>query len=350
VTAEAQFVPRDVEDLVSSIEALSRAPGEDRDACTLWSQRLHLARNADDCVELFIEGTLESFAQTPVGRGLEFGQFRETRNAREFSALVIRSGPGGGWVRPMAHLAYEAVQAIHQDPQITNEALLLAVGPFLRLVIAKELLSTEQQVGLTGELIFLQELLNAASALGVSSRTALGRWTGWGAASRDFKGGGIAVEVKATGGPSRQHWVHPMYQLLAAASSGEKVFVCSIGLRVDRSRPYRLTTAIERILESLPGDSHEQFIELIGRYGGKGFSMSQWRQYELEPGFLVTQPPALFRVDELKEILRPESFIGGDPPARVVDMRYLLSLDGLPAISQVQREAVLRELVLEKSL
>src|SRR5207247_1645832 len=113
---------------------------------------LHLARNADDCIELFIEGALESFAQSAVGHGLEFGRFREMRNAREFSALVIRSGPGASWVRPMAHLAYEAVQAVHHDPEITNEALLRTLGPFLRLAIAKELLSTEHQVGLTGEL------------------------------------------------------------------------------------------------------------------------------------------------------------------------------------------------------
>jgi hypothetical protein len=164
-------------------------------------------------------------------------------------------------------------------------------------------------------------------------------------ASRDFKGGGIAVEVKATGAPARQHWVHPMCQLLPEPNSGERVFVCSMGLRVDRSRSYRLTSAIERILESLPADSHEQFWNRLGHYGGKGFDKSQWRQYELEPGFLVTQPPALFRVDELKDILRPESFDGGRPPARIVDMRYLLSLEGLTPVSQIQREVILRDLV-----
>src|SRR5262245_9310671 len=246
----------------------------------------------------------------------------------------------------MAHLAYEAVQAVHQNPQITNETLLRSLGPFLGLAIAKEILSTEQQVGLTGELIFLQELLNAATALGVPSKTALSRWTGWSAASRDFKGEGIAVEVKATEGPSRQHWVHPMYQLLPDPNSGEKVFVCSIGLRVDRSRPYRLTTAIKGILDSLPDEPHERFVEQLSRYGGRGFEMAQWRQYELEPGFLVTQAPALFRVDELGDILRPESFIDGKPPDRAVDIRYLLSLEGLQAVSQVQRQVLLRGLLL----
>jgi Putative PD-(D/E)XK family member, (DUF4420) len=279
------------------------------------------------------------------GGGLEFGRFKEMRNAREFSALVIRSGPGIAWLRPMAHLTYEASQAIHQDPHITNEALLVAVDPFLRLVIGRQLLSTEHQMGLTGELIFLQELVNAANALGVSTRIALERWTGWDTASRDFKGGAVAVEVKATGGPSRQHWVHPMYQLLSNPGAGEKVYLCSIGLRVDRSRSYRLTTAIERIRESLAVDCHEQFTERLCRYGGSGFDMAHWRQYELEPGFLGTQPLALFRVDECKDILRPESFVGGLPPARVADVRYRLSLEGLPPLNQSQREAVLHELI-----
>ena len=194
---------------------------------TLWPERLRLARTSDDCIELFIEGPLESFAQSVIGQGLEFGRYREIRDAREFSALVVRSGPGEGWLRPMAHLTYEAVQAIHQDPDITNESLLVAVGPFLRLVVGKEVLSTEHQVGLTGELIFLQEVLNAASALGVAGGIALSRWTGWDMASRDFKGGRIAVEVKATGGSARHHWVHPMYRPCRNPVQGRR---CSFAL------------------------------------------------------------------------------------------------------------------------
>ena len=54
------------------------------------------------------------------------------------------------------------------------------------------------QIGLTGEVMFLTELLNKADELGLNSEMAIGCWTGWESASRDFKGGPVAVEVKAT--------------------------------------------------------------------------------------------------------------------------------------------------------
>ena len=338
--------PRSVEALVERIVNLAPASGDQRDALTLWPCRLHLARNADDDFELFIEGPRESFGQSAVGHALEFGNYREVRDSREFPALVIRSGSGEGWVRPMAHLSYEALQAITQNPGISNQDLVEAIGPYLRLVVERQLLSTEQQLGLTGELIFLYEVLKAATALGVSSQTALSRWTGWDSATRDFKGGGVAVEVKTTGSAARHHWVHPIYQLLPEPSTSEQVFVYSVGLRVDRSRSYRLTTAVERIFECVSGDAKQVFLGQLERYGGVGFDTGQKRQYELEPGFLVTQPPTLYRVDQLRDILRPESFVGDGPPDRVLDLRYRVNLDGLPGVSQVDRERLLRELLL----
>jgi hypothetical protein len=346
VSGPTQFQPRSVEELVEKIAGLRRGPGDERDALTLSSQRLHLARNADDNIELFIEGSRDSFGQSAVGQALEFGRYREILDDREFQAILIRSGAGAAWVRPMAHLTYEAVQVLGQNPDITNEELLTSIGPYLKLVVERQLLSTEQQVGLMGELIFLQELLNAASALGVSSQTALTRWTGWDSASRDFKGGGIAVEAKTTGSPARHHWVHPMYQLLPESGTKEQVFVFSVGLRVDRSRSYRLTTAIDRILDLLVDEPKQLFLGRVRLYAGVGFDTAQWRQYELEPGFFLAQPPALYRVDHLQDILRPEVFRGEGPPARVIDLRYRVSLEGLPAVNQVERELVLRGLLL----
>ena len=41
------------------------------------------------------------------------------------------------------------------------------------------------------------------------------------------------------------------------------------------------------------------------RGGACLFDVNLTMPYELEPGFLVTQPPALIRVDHLSDILRP---------------------------------------------
>ncbi len=335
----------DVEGLVELIGQLTRLPGEERDAYTVIAHRLHLARNADDCIELFIEGPSESFDQSALGRGLEYGQYRDARTGCVFSALVIRSATGGIWERPMAHLAYEAIQAVNRNGDITNEELLAIVSPYLRLVVERHLLSAEQQIGLTGELIFLQELLIAANSFGISGRAALDCWKGWDSASRDFKGGGVAVEVKATGGASRQHWIHPIYQLLPNPATRERVYIFSLGLRIDRSRDFRLTTVISRVLEMLAPDLQESFRHQLGQYGGSGFAFADWRQYKLEPGFLVTLPPSIFRVDNLKESLRPEAFVDGRLPSRVADLRYVLSLEGLPIVTHAERDEVLQELL-----
>lgn len=334
-----------VESLVERIDALAPSNGEERDALTLWPNRLHLARNAEDQVELFIEGPVESFGRGAFGNGLEHGKFQEVKDRRTFPALVVRGGPGKPWARPMAHLGYEALRTIRANPDVSNEDVLQAIGPYLALALRAEVLSVEHQLGLTGELIFLRQLLAEAKESGTSALGAVACWTGWDSATRDFCGPSVAVEVKTTGGDARHHWVHPPYQLLPAPGSGERVFVFSVGLRVDRSRAYKLTTAVERVVELLSGEAEQAFWERLGQYGGVGFDRSQWRRYELEPGFLATQSPTLYRVDHLQEILRPEAFVGSTLPARVLDLSYRVNLEGLPSIPVGEREALIRALL-----
>ena len=336
--------PDGVEQLVSKIGALKSARGEERWALTLFPGRLHVARNVHGCIELFLEGARGSFAQGAIGRGLDHGMYRDL-SGRQFPALVVRSASGQEWERPMAHLAYEALQAISQDKAITNEDLLAMIGPYLNLVIETDLLSIEQQVGLTAELLFLESLLTEAARNGISSRRVLRCWTGWDSATRDFKSGDVAVEVKATGKAARQHWVHPMYQLLPEPGSAEKVYIYSVGLRVDRSRDFRLSNVIERVFESLPDDMHATFVQHLGDYGGCGYNVADRHQYELEPGLLATFPPGLYRVDTLQDIMRPDVYVAGRLPNRVIDVRYLVDLEGLQPIGQAQREALLLQML-----
>ena len=334
-----------LEAIVTAIASLKPAERETRDALTLWPERLHLALGPSDRLELFIEGDRSSFGQGATGQALEFGSYRDINRTREFVAVLVRARAGESSVRPMAHLAYEALQCVRADPEVTNEALLHRLGPYFPLVVDREILTTDQQIGLTAELMFLQDLLNATSRLGITAEVALDCWTGWESASRDFKGGEVAVEVKASRSDRRLHWVHPMYQLLPAEGEAEGIYVFSVGIQVDRSRSFRFLTMFDRVLESLPASSRPKFLDRIGQYVGVGFEEAQRRQYELEPGFLVSQPPRLFRVDHVDDILQPGSFVGGQPPRRVHDLRYRVSLDGLPATSATERNGVLEALL-----
>ena len=219
------------------------------------------------------------------------------------------------------------------------------LAPYLGLVLDRELLSVEQQLGLLGELLFMLELMNRANEIGVAAGLAFRAWTGWDSASRDFAGAGVAVEAKVTRSDGRSHWIHPMYQLLPAAGECERVYVFSVGIRLDRSRDFRLITAIDRVLDRVAGEDREDLLQELSHYAGVGFDGSHRRQYELEPGFLITQPPVLMRVDELSNILRPESFTGGTVPGRVSDLRYVVDLDGVPLASPRERLDVMDALL-----
>ena len=341
--------PLDLESLTKAIRRLPIAKGEARNALTLSTARLHIARGPRGDIELFIEGNRESFGHVVVGHALEFGTYRELRGEREFSAVVVRAGSDDVWIRPIAHIAYEAQHYLLIHPAASNEHLLNHLAPYLEIVSARNILSIDHQTGLTAELLFLDSVLNAAEELRATPEAAVSSWTGWDSASRDFKGAGVAVEVKASRGSKRAHWVHPMYQLLAdPAGDPEEVYVLSVGLQTDRSRSFKLLTMVDRLLQRLSGVAADALVDNLAAYGGRqGFNLSQRRQYDLEPGFLVTLPPTLYRVDSLRGILRPESFSHGTLPGRVSDIRYRVNLEGVPPASDVERRRVLRALLLK---
>jgi Putative PD-(D/E)XK family member, (DUF4420) len=334
---------QDVERLVKEIEALPKSTGSMRDAVTVVDQRLHLAKTSTGYLELFIEGTRESFGHAAVGHSLEFGRFQDSRSSREFPALLVRSRNTD--VRPMAHFAYEACRSLEGTPDVSNERLLELLAPYLGLVLQRQLLSMEQQLGLLGELMFLTEVLNRAGEVNVDPGLAVQSWTGWDSASRDFAAKDVAVEAKVTRRRGRAHWIHPMHQLLSANGESERVYVYSVGVSIDRSRSFRLLTMIDRVLMQISGRHKEIFLGRLSQYGGVGFEESSRGQYELEAGFLVTQAPALIRVDNQEDILRPESFVGNALPVRVSDLRYIADLDGLPTVSISERNLVLDSLL-----
>lgn len=349
MTEKRDALGPDLESLTKAIQGLEDANGETRDALTLSPDRLHLARGPKRRIELFIEGDRDSFGQGAVGHALEFGTFRELRGRREFSAVVVRAGPDDVWIRPISHIAYEAQHYLLTHPVASNEQLLSYLTPYLEIVSDRDILSINQQTGLAAELLFLESLLNAAEGLGATAEAAVSSWTGWDSASRDFKSAGVAVEVKASRSSKRVHWVHPMYQLLAdPEGEPEEVYVSSVGLQTDRSRSFKLLTLIDRVLDRLSGVAADILVKNLAAYGGQqGFNLSQRRQYELEPGFLVTLVPTLYRVDSLRDILRPESFEGGTPPDRVSDIRYRVNLEGVPPTSDMERRRVLEAFFLQ---
>jgi hypothetical protein len=337
-----------IESLAQQIHSLEACSGEGRHAYTLLSERLYLARGPNDSIELFIEGERATFGLAAVGHSLQWGEYYDLNQSRNFHAVVIRALGGGGAVRLMAHLAYEAYQLVTDNPRITNSELLERLTPFVSLVIQRSILGLKYQFGLTAELLLMFELINFAEQQNppVDNRLVLESWNGWDSARRDYSGGSIAVEVKATFRDSRRHIVHPMQQLLSDPSQpGERVYIYSVGLRPDRSGSFRTLTALDRVFARLHSDAKSTFTRQLRSYGGSGFDPELRSYYELEPGFLLTLTPSLFRIDNVPDILRPESFVGRTPPARAKRIRYEVSLEGLQPVRADERDTVFRNLL-----
>jgi len=337
-----------IELLAEKICSLEACSGTDRNAYTVFAERIHIARGPEASLEFFIEGSLESFGVSVVGQSLEWGTFRDIGAGRTFEALVLRAKAGSGSVRLMAHLAYEAFVLLEERPALSNADLLRALSPFVSIILERTLLSPRMQMGLTAELMLMVELLNFCEqqASRIDEQVCLDVWHGWESASRDFSAAGVAIEVKATSRDTRRHAVHPMYQLLSDQNNpGEQVYAFSVGLVPDASQSFRLLTMVDRVQSRLGDAARSRFEVLLSRYGGAGYQTDLRSYYQLESGFLATHSPTLFRVDHLRDILRPASFTEGTPPARAFSIRYDVSLDGLPSCSRSEREEVFARLL-----
>jgi hypothetical protein len=336
-----------IETLFAQLEGLQQSTGEERLATRIATGRLYVARSGD-FLELFIEGSRESFGQMRGARYVSWGEFRDLDSGRLVPALVLKVKHGVTGARLLAHVTYELASALERDPEITNVTLLQIVGPFLSLLLEASVLSTEEQMGLMGELLFLQELLN----FGLSQRPAvpaamvLECWHGWQPAGRDYSGPGIAIECKATAADVRVHALTGMYQVLPDINAAEeRVYVFSTGLRQDPSSPFRLIEQVERIEAALPPTEHSSFRNRLRQYAGRGFDLALREHYLLCAGFRQTIAGALFRTDTLDGVLRLSSFIGGAPPSRALRISYDLSLEGAIRVGREERGSVLRGLL-----
>lgn len=341
-------MPVTIESLAHQIAHLEQCSGQNRHAYTVVPNRVHLARGPHDTIELFLEGENVSFGAAAIGRSLEWGRFHDLNSGRDLSAVVLRIQEGATAVRLMAHIAYEAAKILERQSATPNSELLEQLNPFIAWVIQRTLLTTQQQMGLTGELLLLTELLNFVEqqAPPADKRLVLEAWKGWDSASRDFTGDGVAVEVKSTGEDTRRHTVHPIEQVLADPQRpGERVYVYSVGLRPDRSSSFRLLTAYRRAASCLTGDALQTFNDQLRHYGGSGFDPRLSAAYDLEIGFTLTHHGALFRTDNVPDLLRPESFVGGAPPSRAKRIRYQLVVEGLPVCRAAERDVVFLNLI-----
>ena len=327
-----------LESLVRILDGLDVASGGDRRAHTLVDNRLHLTRGSNSEFELFIEGEMASFGDQMKGSLFSWGNYHDITTNRNISALVISADNRSGHSRLLAHIAYESQRILTENPDIDNESLLFEIGPFLSLIIQSQVLSVAKQMGLTGELILMEDLLNFATERGIHHSRVLTAWKGYENSERDYYANRIAIEVKASGSRNRVHKISSIEQLLLSDEpKEEQLYVYSIGLSPDSSRPYKLITQIDNVERVLNPSLHDDFYDYLAQYCGEGYHRNLRDRYNLETGFTISPPAGLIRIDDSVDILRYSSFATGRLPNDVEGINYKARFND-PDISRTEVE------------
>lgn len=342
---------KEIQEIVDTFHALAPASGNRWNIHTVVPNRLHISRGPSGEYAVFVEGDRASFATLPAYTGLEHSSaVVGNPTGRKFAALRLASDDELIGNRVMAHIAYELSVRLETDPQVPNAALLEDVGWVLQLLGAREsVLSVEYQKGLAGECTLLWQLLRLAHRKGLPALTVLDRWWGWNRAKRDFAADGLAIEVKTTGRPSRQHTVETLDQL-DPQSDGEEVYVFSVGLKADPTAPKKLPHFVADVEAQLVRSDGSPDEAAIARFREQarayGYDPAHEELYMAGPGYLRPHlVPALFREADLDR-LRMTSFVGGSLPSMVVAVSYMLDIRS-PEVPEVEAEKIYERLLMQ---
>lgn len=179
-------------------------------------------------------------------------------------------------------------------------------------------MNAEALVGLKGELVLLQALLQSPSSHDVTQL--IGTWQGWRRSTRDFALGSTGVEVKTTTGHTSTHEIQGIHQVEVSAPPGveERLLLVSIGIESttpDNVSAYTLPRIVDTILDCVrlalpPAEAGKLCTELLvhledyGSEHGIGYDHATMRE-ELS----FTQPFTLQWV---------RGYNMGDPAVRVL--------------------------------
>ena len=297
--------------------------------------RLYLSKSSDKKPALFLEGTSESFGPLPLLSTIQHSRdVVALPSKRNFEALRITAKDSANDCRVLAHIAYELAWRIEQKPEILNQDLIGQVTWLFSLLGGDRLpMSSEKQLGLVGELLFLRRLLQRAHTKSVHVLDALKCWTGAEQAKRDFYGSKTAVEAKATAHVARLHHIGSIDQL-TPQEDDEALYLFSVGIRLDPTAPKKMTNYVADI-ESLLIDKNGKADEIaVGQFRQRistsGFDWADRDLYERQAGFLAPHlTPELFAVSKLNR-LSLDHFIEGKIPETVRSISYVLEITALP--------------------
>lgn len=240
------------EKLREQLEAVS-LPQRTDDRRTLWvvDRLIGIAVTATGSVELLLVGDRLQPASSVVRRHLQHGRWSIEEAGIQIAANRIALPAQPHFISLAALIAVELHRCGFADAQSLPDAF-SQVEPLIELALRRTALTEEHVVGLMGELICLEAMLDATPALEFRS-SVLDMWRGH-SGGRDFVIGDVGIEVKTTGLSVSSHKFSGLHQVEAGAvgnSRERSVYLLSVGLCSGGEEGQSLPELVERIFKRL---------------------------------------------------------------------------------------------------
>lgn len=223
--------------------------------------------------------------------------------------------------RQFYHFAVAVAERVIVEKRPAIEAVGLELQCFTDLLEEKSLLGLERQLGLLGELMFLERLV------GNGGVAALDSWLGPLGEPHDFRLQWCEFEVKTTVSPHRTHTIHGTEQLMP--SKGCSLYLVSVLLGpAGASDGFSLAAKVAQLSGRFAPVS-ARLSAFTTALEACGFRNADREHYTRQ--FAMRRPMGIVRVDEnFPAITRPtiQSALGPLAP-RIESLQYDVSVEGL---------------------
>lgn len=224
--------------------------------------------------------------------------------------------------RQFYHFAVAVAERVVVEKRLAIEAVQLELQCFGDLLESKAILSIERQIGLLGELVFLERLL------GNMGESALESWIGPIPEPHDFRVQAQEFEVKTTVSPNRIHTINGMEQLVP--SRGCSLYLISILLGPGGAGGgFSLSDKVMQLAERL-SSSPSRLKQFMGILDACGFREEDRSQYSRR--FALRRPLALIAINGTFPAVTRRSLEGGLGAAlavRIESLQYDVNVEGL---------------------
>lgn len=291
-------------------------------------QRVHRV-SADPQIDVFadtekgeIGAVFELSEKKDIPTELKKLEYIQSELLREDKKYFIRvSSCSAGLQRQFYQFATAVADRIILENTEAIPALLAEIECFDDLLASQTLLSVERQLGLIGELLVLDSVIDMTGPAAVDS------WTGPAGEPHDFRLNGCELEVKTTAGSRRLHYIHGLDQLVP--SQGMKLFVVSVLLEpAGKAEWISLQSMVQKIRARIQDDGGrlKRLNDLFAKSGLRDADLQLYsRKWRLR------RPVGHAEVGHnFPRISRPDivSILGGQA-SRIDYLEYSLNLEGL---------------------